>query len=57
MMLWIVQLDTKAQRWPTPIYWCYLALKWSLVFVGAFGLAFAWAQNDHLQWMLRSLRW
>lgn len=44
-MMWLEKLDARAARWPTPVYWTYLAVKWYLVFVGAVALSYAMSQN------------
>jgi len=28
-------LDARAARWPTPLRWLYVGMKWSLVLLGA----------------------
>jgi hypothetical protein len=37
-MSWLETLDSRARLWPTPWAWTYLALKWTLVALGAFAL-------------------
>ena len=34
----MARLDARARRWPVPLFLVYLAVKWYLVFAGAFGL-------------------
>lgn len=37
-MAWLAKLDTRAARWPRPVRWSYLSLKWYLIIGGAIGL-------------------
>ena len=44
-MAWLATLDTKATRWPWPLRWSFLTLKWFLILVGA-GLAIGLAIEE-----------
>jgi hypothetical protein len=44
-MPWLAKIDARAKRCPRVVYWPYLVLKWYLVFVGAWGLIYAYSQN------------
>jgi len=37
-MPWLARLDTRATCWPLPAYLCYLAVKASLIVIGAIAL-------------------
>jgi hypothetical protein len=37
-MAWLAQLDTRAQHWPPAGRWMYVAVKWTLIALGAFAL-------------------
>lgn len=43
--MWLKRLDAKASRWPRPVFWAYLALKWYLAALGAFALLRIWADR------------
>jgi hypothetical protein len=45
-MGWLANLDTKAARWPVPVRWLYLGVKWYLVVIGSLALFYAWSQNE-----------
>lgn len=49
--MWLAKLDAKASRWPTPIHWAYLGLKWYLVAFGAFALFRLWLDRTGI-WSL-----
>lgn len=34
-MAWLARLDARATRWPLPLRWGYLSLKWYLIVLGA----------------------
>jgi hypothetical protein len=52
-LAWLAKLDARASKWPKPLSWSYFALKWYLVFVGAYALLFAFSQNDITQGLNR----
>lgn len=44
-MAWLARLDARAQSWPRPIRYSYVALKWYLVIMGGFALLGVWADR------------
>lgn len=45
-MPWLAKLDARARRWPLPIHWGYLGVKWGLALMGAASLIGIWYQRD-----------
>jgi hypothetical protein len=52
---WLAKLDQRARRWPRPAFWGYLAVKWYLVILGAWGLLYAFSQNTITQLLNTSM--
>lgn len=65
-MSWLAKIDATSRRWPAPLRWLYVALKWYLVAVAAFAWVAIWwerhpllglAQAGIIGWLLlRELR-
>lgn len=37
-MAWLARLDARAAKWPKPVHWSYIGLKWYLASVGGIAL-------------------
>lgn len=47
-MAWLARLDARARLWPSPGRWSYIALKWTLIALGAFLWIATWWQRHVL---------
>jgi hypothetical protein len=45
---WLARMDARARRWPLSGRWSYIALKWTLVALGAFLWIATWWQRHVL---------